>query len=81
MEVFAYRKLIILVTDQSENKDSIEIIKDYSEKKGVYLKTIESYGSSTEFISEEVLTKKLTETAEDLKSKTDSCMDKRKFRS
>ncbi|MEK7085845.1 MAG: PKD domain-containing protein, partial [Patescibacteria group bacterium] len=66
MEVFAYRKLIILVTDQSENKDSIEIIKDYSEKKGVYLKTIESYGSSTEFISEEILTKKLTETAEDL---------------
>ncbi len=66
IEIFAYRKLIILVTDQSENKDSIEIIKDYSEKKGVYLKTIESYGSSTEFISEEILTKKLTETAEDL---------------
>lgn len=66
MEVFAYRKLIILITDQSENQDSIGIIKDYAEKKGVYLKTVESYGSSTEFISEEILTKKLTETAEDL---------------
>lgn len=66
LKVFGYRKLIILITDQTENRDRIEIIKNYAEKKGVYLKTIDSYGSSTEFISEEILTKKLTEAIEDL---------------
>lgn len=66
VKVFGYRKLIILITDQTENKDRIQIIQNYAEKKGVYLKIIDSYGSSTEFISEEILTKKLTEAMEDL---------------
>lgn len=66
LKVFGYRKLIVLITDQTENKDSIKIIQNYAEKKGVYLKVIDSYGSSTEFISEEILTKKLTETIEDI---------------
>ena len=65
-KVFGYRKLIVLITDQTENKDRIQIIQNYAEKKGVYLKTIDSYGSSTEFISEEILTKKLTEAMDDL---------------
>lgn len=64
MDIFAYRKLIVLITDHTENKDSIQIIQNYAEKRGVYLKTIESFGSSTEFISEEVLTKKLAENIE-----------------
>lgn len=64
IDVFAYRKLIVLITDQTENKDSIQIIQNYAEKKGVYMRTIESFGSSTEFISEEVLTKKLNENME-----------------
>lgn len=64
LKVFGYRKLIVLITDQAENKDRIEIIQNYAEKKGVYLKIIDSYGSSTEFISEEILTKKLTEAME-----------------
>ena len=66
VKVFGYRKLIVFITDQTENKDSIGIIQNYAEKKGVYLKTIDSYGSSTEFISEEILTKKLTESIDDL---------------
>jgi len=61
MDVFAYSKLVLLVTDQDENMDRIKIFQDIAEKKGVFLKIIESYGSSTEFISEEILTKKLTE--------------------
>lgn len=67
-ETFAYEKMMVLITDQLESKDRIEIIKNFAEKKGVYLKIIESYGSSTEFISEEVLTKKLNEQASDLKN-------------
>ncbi|MFH1284178.1 MAG: 7TM domain-containing protein [Candidatus Peregrinibacteria bacterium] len=61
MEVFGYRKLIVLVSDQTEVKDRIEIIKNFAEKQGVYIKLLESFGSSTEFISEEILTKKMTE--------------------
>lgn len=61
-EVYAYKKLIFLITDVEEAKDRIDIItKNYAENHGVYLKIIESFGSSTEFISEEVLNKKLTE--------------------
>lgn len=66
LKIFAYRKLIVLISDQTENKDRIQIIQNYAEKKGVFLKIIESYGSSTEFISEEILTKKLTEAIEDV---------------
>lgn len=66
MEIFGYRKLIVLITDETAVKDRIEIIKDFAEKKGVFIKLIESFGSSTEFISEEVLTKKLTEEAKNL---------------
>ncbi len=61
-EIFAYKKLIVLITDIEAEKDQIEIInKNYAENRGVYLKIIESFGASTEFISEEVLAKKLTE--------------------
>ncbi|MFH1534150.1 MAG: PKD domain-containing protein, partial [Nitrospirota bacterium] len=59
--VFLYRKLIVLISDQTAVKDRIEIIKDFAEKQGVYIQLIDSFGSSTEFISEEILTKKLTE--------------------
>lgn len=60
-EIFAYNKLITLITDKEDEKERIETIKDYAEREGVQLKVIESFGSSTEFISEEILTKKLRE--------------------
>ncbi|PIR54764.1 hypothetical protein COU74_03385 [Candidatus Peregrinibacteria bacterium CG10_big_fil_rev_8_21_14_0_10_36_19] len=61
IQVFAYKKLITLITDNSDAKELIEIIRNRAEKNGIFIKIIESFGSSTEFISEEVLTKKLTE--------------------
>src|SRR3989338_6629972 len=63
MDIFSYRKLIVLVTDQTGDEDRLKVIQNFAEKNGVYLKIIESFGSSTEFISEEVLTKRLTEEA------------------
>ena len=60
-EVFAYEKLIVLITDHTEIKDRVEIIAEAAEANGSFIKLIESFGSSTEFISEEILTKKLTE--------------------
>ncbi len=67
MDIFAYRKLVILITDQTGEKSRIEGMLDFAEGNGVYIKLLESYGSSTEFISEEVLTNKLTEQAETIK--------------
>lgn len=60
-KTFVYRKYILLISDNLEAKDRIELIKSFAEKEGVYIKIIESFGSSTEFISEEVLVKKLNE--------------------
>lgn len=69
-KVFAYRKLIVLITDKKEAQARIEIFKNFAEEKGVFIKVIESFGSSTEFISEEVLTKKMNEEAESLQKAT-----------
>lgn len=66
IQVYAYKKLIVLITDQQEAKERIEIIRNRAEKNGIFIKVIESFGSSTEFISEEVLTKKLTEESSNL---------------
>lgn len=66
IDVFVYSKLAILITDQTENQDSIELLKKFAQNRGVHLAIIESFGSSTEFISEEILTKKLTESSDNL---------------
>lgn len=66
-EVFAYSKSVVLITDHKEALERIELLKKYGEEKGVYLKVIESFGSSTEFISEEVLTKKMNQATEEIK--------------
>lgn len=61
IELFVYKKLLVLITDQTDAQDRIEIVKNYAEKAGVFIKVFESFGSATEFISEEVLAKKLNE--------------------
>jgi len=63
-EIFAYKQMFILLTDQEKAKERIEIFKNIAQENGTYIETIESFGSSTEFISEEVLTKKMNEKAE-----------------
>ena len=61
LNIFVYQKLVLLITDQTEDQERIRIFQNIAENEGVYLKVIESFGSSTEFISEEILTKKLNE--------------------
>ena len=58
--VFAYNKLIFLITDSEEEQVLISTQKEYARQQGVHLEVIDSYGSASEFISEEVLTKKIT---------------------
>jgi PKD repeat protein len=60
-ELFVFKKLILLLTDSEEDASLIGTIKEYAEKQGVFIKTIDSFGSASEFISEEILTKKLIE--------------------
>ncbi|MFA4890813.1 MAG: 7TM domain-containing protein [Candidatus Gracilibacteria bacterium] len=60
-EIYVFKKLILLLTDSSEDQLQIERIKSYAEEQGVYLKILDSFGSASEFISEEILTKKLIE--------------------
>jgi PKD repeat protein len=60
-EIFVFKKLILLITDRQENQEQIATIRSYAEKQGVYIHLLESFGSASEFISEEILTKKLIE--------------------
>lgn len=66
-DVFVYKKLILLLTDSSEDEEMIGTIRGYAEKQGVYIKTLDSFGSASEFISEEILAKKLIESTPSIK--------------
>jgi len=69
-EIFVYRKLILLLTDSTDDEFLINTIKGYAEKEGVFVKVIDSFGSASEFISEEILAKKLVESLEYIKKAT-----------
>ncbi len=59
-EVFVYDKLVLLLTDVTDKKEGIKKLYDTALTKGTYINTIESYNSTTAFMSEETLSKKLT---------------------
>jgi len=71
-EVFATRKSMLLIADDSihslESKKRLEGLIKIGEQNGVSIKTVTDFQSSSEFISEEVLAKKLLEALEDLRS-------------
>jgi PKD repeat protein len=69
IDIFVYKKLITLITDQSDGIEKIELVKINTNGQGILIETLDSFGSSTEFISEEILTKKLNEKS-DLISKS-----------
>ncbi|PKL36840.1 hypothetical protein CVV38_03015 [Candidatus Peregrinibacteria bacterium HGW-Peregrinibacteria-1] len=58
-EIFVYTQLKVLLSDQPQAQKFIQIYQNLAQEQGIYLKVIDSFGSSTEFISEEVLSKKL----------------------
>ncbi|MBU1992446.1 MAG: 7TM domain-containing protein [Patescibacteria group bacterium] len=59
--VHVYRKLTILLTDKTEEQNRIQGIKNYASDEQVFIEEIESFGSASEFISEEILAKRLKE--------------------
>lgn len=66
-EIFVYQKIIIFITDQAELQDRIEGFKNYARDRDVDILVYESYESATEFITEEVLERKLSESIESIR--------------
>ena len=66
-EIFVYKKIIIFITDRSDLKDRIEGFKNFARERDVNIMIFESYESATDFISEEILKRKLSEAIDDLR--------------
>ena len=60
-DVFVYEKLILFLTDITDRKESIEKLSETALTEGTYINVIESYDSTTAFMSEEALSKKLAD--------------------
>lgn len=60
-DIFVYHKSILLLTDITEKKSQIDNLINFAQGEGVELNVVGSYDSASEFISEEALTKKLSE--------------------
>ena len=57
--VFVYEKLILFLTDITERHESVDKLIQKALQEGTYVNVIESYDSTTAFMSEEALSKKL----------------------
>jgi len=60
-EIFVYNKLILLLTDVNDKEESILNLKDDVAKEGTFIFLIDSYDSTTAFMSEESLYSKLND--------------------
>ncbi|MBN2306955.1 PKD domain-containing protein [Candidatus Peregrinibacteria bacterium] len=60
-EVFAYNKLIFLLTDVAERKENVENLKQDAAEEGIFVFVIQSYETTTAFMSEETLYKQLND--------------------
>jgi len=60
-DVYAYEKLILFLTDVTDRQESIENLMEKAHEEGTFIQVIESYDSTTAFMSEEALSKKLAD--------------------
>lgn len=60
-EVFVYEKLAVLLTDVTEKREAILNVMDTALREGVFIDLIESFDSTTAFVSEEALSGKLAD--------------------
>ena len=63
-DIFVYTNYYLLITDAKESIGTIELMESQAKDSGTYIEEINSYGASTEFISEEILSKKLDSSSE-----------------
>lgn len=70
-DIFVSDKAITLISDYSQASDKrIEGLQNFSQQNGVYMNVIQDTESTSEFISEEILAKKILESSEEI-SKSD----------
>jgi len=60
-DIFVYEKLLILLTDVTEKRENIENLRADAAEQGTFVFLIESFDSTTAFISEEELAQKLAD--------------------
>ncbi len=60
-DIYVYKKLILMLTDVTEKQEDIANLRADAEEEGTYVFLIESYDSTTAFMSEESLAKKLAD--------------------
>lgn len=65
-EVFAYNKLIFLITDVTERQENILNLKEDAAEEGTYIFVVESYEATTAFMSEEALYSQLNDNLSNL---------------
>lgn len=70
-EIFVAIKAAALISDQQKKQNRIDVFLNSAERNNVYLELIESFTAQSEFLSEEVLARKLIK-KEDLISKLDT---------
>lgn len=66
-DIFVYKKIIAFITDKADIKDRVEGFKNYARDRDTDIVVYESYDSATEFITEEIFERKLSEATENLK--------------
>lgn len=66
-EILVYRKTILFITDRINLRERVEGFKNYARDRDVDIVVVESYDSVTEFISEEMLFRKLGESADSIR--------------
>ena len=59
--IVAYEKLILFLTDVTDRQESVAKLTQKALEEGTYVNVIESYDSTTAFMSEEALSKKLVD--------------------
>ncbi len=60
-EVYAYNKLFFLLTDVDERRENIDNLKEDAAEDGTYIFVVESYETTTAFMSEETLYSQLND--------------------
>ncbi|MBI5754822.1 PKD domain-containing protein [Candidatus Peregrinibacteria bacterium] len=66
-EIFVYQKLLLLVSNDANSLDRIQNFEDSARQRGIYVKVLGSFDSVTDFIAEDVLLQKLSESINDIR--------------
>lgn len=70
-EVFVYNKMIFMISDSKILKEKVNFYEEYAKNENILITLTESFNSATDFISQEILLKKLSQDSEKIEQATD----------